>query len=98
MELQYLPAERSPVAGEAVAIAIIDRGIGIDPSHLRRIFEEFVQADDSTSRRYGGTGLGLALVKRFVEMHGGVVRVESTPGLGSTFTVVLPCRFGGAAQ
>jgi len=95
VELEHVPAEQSPVAGGAVAMAVIDRGIGIDPRHLRRIFEEFVQADDSTSRRYGGTGLGLALVKRFVEMHGGVVRVESTPGLGSTFRVILPCRFGG---
>ncbi|HPC84320.1 MAG TPA: two-component regulator propeller domain-containing protein [Thermoanaerobaculaceae bacterium] len=97
LEIEPLALERSPVGAAAVALRVVDRGIGIDPSKLHSIFEEFVQADDSTARRYGGTGLGLALVKRFVEMHRGVVQVESTPGLGSTFTVVFPCRFAGGA-
>lgn len=97
LEIESLGPERSPTRTEAVAMRVIDRGIGIEPSQVEGIFEEFVQADNSTSRRYGGTGLGLALVKRFVEMHRGAVQVDSTPGLGSTFVVVLPCRFQGGA-
>lgn len=97
LEIEHLATERSPVGAEAIAMRVVDHGIGIDPAQVPRIFEEFVQADDSTARRYGGTGLGLALVQRFVEMHRGVVQVESAVGVGSTFTVVLPCAFSGAA-
>lgn len=97
LELEHLPPQRSPVGVEAIALRVVDRGIGIEPTQVDSIFDEFVQADDSTARRYGGTGLGLALVKRFVEMHRGVVQVESTPGLGSTFAIVLPCSFSGSA-
>ncbi|HEX7151199.1 MAG TPA: response regulator [Thermoanaerobaculia bacterium] len=81
---------------EAVAISVIDRGIGIAPEHLRIIFDEFQQVDSATSRQYGGTGLGLSLVKKFVELQGGSVEVHSAVGEGSEFTFTLPVQFQGA--
>jgi signal transduction histidine kinase len=73
-----------------VILQIVDTGIGISDEHLGRIFDRFYQVDGTTRRRYGGCGLGLALVKEIVETHGGSVIVESQPGRGSTFTVRLP--------
>jgi signal transduction histidine kinase len=78
------------VAGASIRIRVADSGIGIAPEFVPRLFERFSQADGSSRRRYGGTGLGLTLVKEFTEMHGGTVEVESRPGAGSTFTVSLP--------
>ncbi len=89
---RLVPATQSPIRVEAVALEVQDSGIGIAPEDQKRIFEEFVQADGSIRRQVGGTGLGLALVKRFVEMHGGIVCLASEPGRGSTFTVILPRR------
>jgi signal transduction histidine kinase len=83
-----LRAERKP--GDQVRISVSDTGIGIPEDKLETIFEEFSQADESTTRIYGGTGLGLALVKRFCEMMGGRIWVESTPGEGSSFILELP--------
>jgi signal transduction histidine kinase len=71
-------------------ISITDQGIGIEPEHLDHIFERFYQADGGAGRRFGGMGVGLALVREIVEAHGGSVGVESTPREGSTFTVSLP--------
>jgi len=79
--------------GEAV-LEVADTGVGIPRGQLDRIFERFYQVDGSTSRRYGGTGLGLALVKEVIEAHSGTVGVESEPGRGSTFTVRLPLGRG----
>ncbi len=73
-----------------VRMAVTDSGIGIAPEKLGLVFEEFSQAEDSTSRNYGGTGLGLPLSRRFCRMMGGDLGVESTPGEGSTFTIRLP--------
>jgi signal transduction histidine kinase len=73
-----------------VRIHIVDSGIGISADALGRIFESFQQGDGSTARKYGGTGLGLAVTKQLVEAHGGQVLVESALGKGSRFTVVLP--------
>jgi signal transduction histidine kinase len=73
-------------------IAVRDTGPGIAEMDQDRIFDEFQQVDSSSTRRKGGTGLGLAISKRFVEMHGGRIDVESTPGFGSTFHVIVPVR------
>jgi PAS domain S-box-containing protein len=73
-----------------VQIIVWDKGIGIKPEDLDKLFRAFVQVDSSLSRQYSGTGLGLFLVRRMVELHGGSIKVESTPGVGSRFIVMLP--------
>ncbi|HEX9986216.1 MAG TPA: response regulator [Thermoanaerobaculia bacterium] len=88
--------EATDLTPESVSVAVIDRGIGIAPEHLAIIFREFQQVDSATSRQYGGTGLGLSLVKKFVELQGGSVAVQSVVGEGSEFTFTLPVRFQGA--
>ncbi|HEX7220717.1 MAG TPA: GAF domain-containing protein [Burkholderiales bacterium] len=75
-----------------VEIAVRDTGIGIAPEDQAAVFEEFKQVGRDYTKKAEGTGLGLALAKRFVELHGGSIRLESTPGKGSTFTVSLPIR------
>jgi len=75
---------------------VSDTGIGMTPEQMGRLFEAFTQADASTASRYGGTGLGLAITKRFSELMGGNVRVESTPGEGSTFTLTVPATVRAA--
>ena len=87
----YAFCQRSSISNEpAIRFAVTDTGIGIPEDKIEHIFSEFSQADESTTRDYGGTGLGLALVKRFCEMMGGSIRVESTIGQGSSFIVTLP--------
>jgi len=75
-----------------VEITVSDQGIGIEPKDLDRIFERFYRADRARSRATGGTGLGLAIVKHIATNHGGQVDVDSTVGVGSTFTLRLPAR------
>jgi CheY-like chemotaxis protein len=80
---------------QTVSFVISDTGIGIRPEDLGLLFQPFQQIDSRLSREYAGTGLGLALVRRMVELHGGGVEVASEPGKGSRFTVTIPWRVPG---
>ena len=84
--------------GEHLSFSVSDTGIGMSPEQLSKLFQRFQQADASTTRQFGGTGLGLALTKAFTTLLGGEVTVTSTPGEGSTFTVTLPARLHGGVQ
>ncbi len=79
-------------AAERFVVSVSDTGPGIAPADQERIFEEFQQADASGTRKKGGTGLGLSIAKRIIELHGGRLAVESTPGRGSTFTFTVPVQ------
>lgn len=71
--------------------AVTDTGIGIAPENMARLFRPFVQIDSALNRQYSGTGLGLTLVKQIAELHGGQVQVSSDLGVGSCFSLDLPC-------
>jgi len=79
-------------AGRSGCLEVIveDDGVGIPPEHVERVFDMFHQADSSSTRNFGGTGLGLALARKFIEMHGGTIWVESELGRGARFTFILP--------
>ncbi|NER86110.1 ATP-binding protein [Moorena sp. SIO3A2] len=82
------------VVNSYLKITVSDTGIGIPPDKLDRIFEAFEQGDGSINRKYGGVGLGLAVTKKLVQLHGGDIDVESTPNLGSQFSFTLPISTG----
>ena len=81
---------RPTADGKCIALTVSDTGIGISAEDQAKLFQPFVQLDSKLSRQYSGTGLGLSLVLRLAELHGGQVRLESAPGQGSRFTVTLP--------
>jgi CheY-like chemotaxis protein len=84
---------------QTIYLCVWDKGIGIKAQDLQRIFQPFVQLDSSLAREQSGTGLGLVLVQRMIEMHEGSLHVESTPGAGSRFEIILPWKgFKGADQ
>ena len=84
-----------PTEDDAVLMRVHDSGAGIPPEQLPRIFEKFYQADNQRSARAAGSGLGLAIAKQIVEAHGGSILCESTPGVGTTFSIALPIRVTG---
>ena len=76
--------------GGEVRVAVWDTGIGISPEDCGKLFQPFLQLDNTRTRKYEGTGLGLHLSRKFVELHGGRIWVESAPGKGSRFSFTLP--------
>lgn len=92
--LRYSGSERvelsSLTADGRLVVSVTDFGIGIPPEHLPHLFERFYRVDKARSRKLGGTGLGLAIVKHIAQLHGGDVAVESTQGVSTAFSIVLP--------
>jgi signal transduction histidine kinase len=84
--------------GDRAWIAVADEGPGIAPEDQPRVFDRFWRADKARSRADGGTGLGLAIVRQIAESHGGQVRLQSKPGVGSSFVIWLPVAATPAAQ
>jgi PAS domain S-box-containing protein len=91
-------SKESPGSETGLEIQITDNGIGMKSDQVSRLFEAFTQGDNSTARKFGGTGLGLSITRRLVDMMKGQLLVQSSPGLGSTFTVILPLLAAPAGQ
>jgi signal transduction histidine kinase len=89
-----LEVNRMEQEGDWFTFRVADTGIGMTPDHLGKLFQPFTQVDPSATRRFGGTGLGLAITRHFCEAMGGDIKVESKPGVGSTFTIRLPATVG----
>jgi len=82
------------MAGVNARVRVVDNGFGIPEKHLSRIFERFYRVKDENTRYITGTGLGLPIVKGLLDAMGGIIEVQSTPGEGSVFTVLLPAAAG----
>src|SRR5665648_120273 len=88
-----LEASRELISGvDWIKFSVIDTGIGMAPDQMEKLFQPFVQGDASTSRKFGGTGLGMTITHRFCQMMGGEISATSKPGSGTTFTIRLPAR------
>jgi len=99
VHLSVRPVEREPaVRGPAAVLSVRDEGPGIDPVHIPRLTERFYRVDSHRSRQMGGTGLGLAIVKHIVNRHRGRLRIESAPGQGAEFRIILPSETGGLGR
>ncbi|MFN4236820.1 MAG: ATP-binding protein [Vogesella sp.] len=98
LSIQRLPSDADDEALVKLQFAVSDSGIGIDETHLARLFQPFTQADESITRRYGGTGLGLAICQQLVSAMGGRIEASSTPGQGScfSFAIHLPYESGSS--
>ncbi|MCO6431452.1 MAG: response regulator [Deltaproteobacteria bacterium] len=83
--------------GDKIQISVSDTGIGMTPEQVKKLFQPFSQADSSTTRKFGGTGLGLTITRHFVEMLKGEIRVESEHGKGSTFHITMPLDYNAAS-
>jgi PAS domain S-box-containing protein len=81
-----------------IVFRVSDSGIGMTPEQMGKLFQPFAQADTSTTRRFGGTGLGLTITRHFCQLLGGEVTVESEPGKGATFTMILPAEIDNLAE
>jgi signal transduction histidine kinase/CheY-like chemotaxis protein/HPt (histidine-containing phosphotransfer) domain-containing protein len=89
VELTGDVSTQTPDAGAMLRFEVVDTGIGMTAEQIARLFQPFTQADNSTTRQFGGTGLGLVIAKRLAEMLGGTIVVESQPGVGTTFRVTI---------
>jgi signal transduction histidine kinase/DNA-binding NarL/FixJ family response regulator len=94
----HVGTDRRRGAVDRLRIEVTDTGIGIDKRKLARLFHPFSQADTSMTRKYGGTGLGLCIAKQLVELMGGRLGVQSSPGEGSTFSFTVPCEAGTTVE
>src|SRR6185437_2822961 len=97
-EAGEIAVELARTAQGAVQMTVRDSGVGIAPEALSRLFTKFEQADASTTRRYGGAGLGLSICRELAELMGGSIEAESEPGRGTVFTVILPIPWLGEAS
>src|SRR6202048_4546046 len=84
--------------GDWVTLAVTDTGIGMTPEQMGKLFQEFSQASSATASKYGGTGLGLVISRRFCQMMGGDITVKSEPGRGWTFSIRLPSIVGASKE